>query len=483
MFAVLHVTDFPLQAVLRIERGLAAQPVALLDAAQRPPVVLAGTTAARASGVEAGQTAPQAMARCEGLVVLTRREDAEAEARAGLFAAAFSVSPQVEDTAPGRCTIDVTALAGERREPAARAAVARLAELGLSAAAGLAATPLLAGYVAQHAGGRLRVGKEREFLRDLPLAVAEPSRELTEILAAWGVRTLGELTALAKADVAQRLGAEGVALWERAAGGAVRPLKIVAPARTFAAEMALEPAVETLEPLLFVLRRFIDRLALELRNAGFVAGELQLALALADETVYTREFRLPEPTTREEILFRVLHTHLETLHTKAEVCRVALECRPVRPRARQQGLFDSALRDPHGFNETLARVAAVIGADRVGVPVVENSHRPDAVRVATPAAVVESAARPAERRGLALRRWRPALAATVELKGAAPAFVWTAAVRGTVKAWTGPWRGSGEWWDAGRAWRREEWDVELESGGVYRLGRGPEGWFLEGEYD
>jgi len=488
MFAVLHLADFPLQAVLRLERDLAAQPVALLDGTRRPPLVLACTPAARAAGVEPGQTAPQAMARCAALIVRMPRSDAEAEARAGLLAAAFSISPQVEDTAPGVCTIGVAALAEERREPMVRAAVERLGELGFLATAGLAATPLLALYAARHGERwrRIDVRGEREFLRTLPLAMAELSPELAAILAAWGVRTLGELTALTKADVTQRLGADGLALWERAAGATTRPLRLVGSPRTFAAEMKLENEIETLEPLLFVLRRFVDRLALELRNAGFVAGEMVLGLMLADETGYARAFRLPEPTAREEILFRVLHTHLETLHTEAAVLGVTLECRPVRPLARQQGLFDSALRDPHGFAETLARVAAVVGANRVGTPVLENTHRPDAVALATPAAVVSPMAEKNGAlpwRGPPVRRFRPPRLATVELDGTAPAFVWTAAVAGAVRAAAGPWRGSGEWWDASRAWRREEWDVELEGGGVYRLLHSPDGWFVEGEYD
>jgi protein ImuB len=82
-----------------------------------------------------------------------------------------------------------------------------------------------------------------------------------------------------------------------------------------------------------------------------------------------------------------------------------------------------------------------------------------------------------------LRRYRPPLTATVELAGTAPAFVWTAAVAGAVKATHGPWRGSGEWWEAKRKWAREEWDAELETGGVYRLIRTAQGWFVEGEYD
>ena len=329
------------------------------------------------------------------------------------------------------------------------------------------------------------VNDRHEFLKDLPIGVAEPSDHVAEILNGWGVRTLGELTALSKADVTQRLGTDGMLLWERAAGEVTRPLKLITPPQTFTAEITLEHEIETLEPLLFVLRRFIDRLALELRNAGFVAGELFLGLKLEDETVYTRAFRLPEPTAQEEILFRVLHTHLESLHTETPVCGASLECRPVRPLARQQGLFESALRDPHGFAETLARVAAVVGPEQLGTPVLENTHRADAVKLVTPANVVPPAEKPELHppRGLPLRRYRSPLSATVELSGPAPVFVWTSVMQGPVRALSGPWQGSSEWWDASRRWLREEWDAELETGGVYRLLRTPDGWFVEGEYD
>ena len=501
MFAVLHVADFSLQAVLRIECVLAGKAVALLDDGQRPPLVVACTPKAAAQGITPGLTSPQAMARCAEIILRTRQPLAETEARAGLLAAAFSISPQVEDTAPGVCTINVGGVAGERREPALRAALVQLRELGLEATAGLAETPLLALYAARYAparrsllpreAGQARVaciprGGERSFLRDLPLAVAEPLPEIAAILASWGVRTLGELTALGKGDVTLRLGPAGLALWERAAGDVTRPLRLVVTPAEFSAELILEEEIETLEPLLFVLRRFIDRLALDLANAGFVAGEMILRLGLADETGYTRVFRLPEPTARPEILFRVLHTHLETLHTEASVSGLGLTCRPVRPLAQQAGLFESALRDPHGFSETLARVAAVVGPERLGTPMLENTHRPDAVAWAKPAAVVPPMAKADvhAREGLPLRRYRPPVAATVELNGAAPAFVWTERmIVGAVRAVMGPWCGSGDWWDASRAWRREEWDVELETGGVYRLLHLPEGWWVEGEYD
>lgn len=46
----------------------------------------------------------------------------------------------------------------------------------------------------------------------------------------------------------------------------------------------------------------------------------------------------------------------------------------------------------------------------------------------------------------------------------------------------GPWRASGEWWTAS-PWDREEWDVELSDGGLYRVFRTSREWFLEGVYD
>ncbi len=56
-------------------------------------------------------------------------------------------------------------------------------------------------------------------------------------------------------------------------------------------------------------------------------------------------------------------------------------------------------------------------------------------------------------------------------------------MRGAVAGAAGPWRASGDWWDV--AWSRDEWDVALAAGGVYRLflDRLRESWYVEGELD
>jgi protein ImuB len=485
MYAVLRIPGFALEAILRVEPALAGQPVALAGIAGRGTEIADCNDRARQAGVEPGSTVPQAQARCAALVVRTPRAELEREAAEALRAVAFGITAYVEATAPGVCTLGLEKLPAERHEAALRAALARLADFGLPAGAGTGATPQLALYAARHAAtGEVRPS-DPAFLAALPVAAADPPAELQPILAAWGIRTLGQLTALSKADVTQRLGRTGLALWERAAGGSARPLAVVEPAHEFVAHFASEHELETLEPLLFVLRRAVDRLALELAQAHRAAVSMELTLDLADAAPYGQSLRLPEPVTDPGILFRTLQTHLETVRTSAAVVGFRLRIEPGRIGVRQQGLFDGGLRDPHGFADTLARVVGLVGAERVGRPVPADTHRPDSFTLAAPPATLEP---PPERyapplRGRPLRRFRPPLPARVLLVDAAPAQVWGGAVEGGVVAASGPWVSSGDWWESARAWRQEEWDIELATGGLYRLRRDAAGWAVEGEYD
>ena len=527
MFAVLHIADFALHAVLRTERESHNRPAALFAGSGKRSTVLATTPTARAAGVELDMTAPQAVARCPALIIRGPNADAEAEARAALLAVAFTLSPTIEDTAPGVCTIDLRSSTREKYEAAAHAAVAELARLALPATAGLARTPLLALYAARACGrSGLRpdpaapaftVGEspapylssssgqvkdltyyssprpvllvapeaEKNFLAPLPLASTDPSGELAGVFANWGLRTLGDLTALPRDDIVRRFGAEGLALWQRAAGGDTRPLRPVVPPQTFFAALEFEEAIETLEPLLFILRRFLDRLTLELITSQHVAAEIELALSLEDDTRHARSFRLPEPTADPEILFRALHTHLESLHTAASIIAIDLRLTPTRPLVRQQGLFDTGLRDPHGFAETLARVVALVGSDRVGTPQLEDTHRPDAVALAPPAAVIPPLAPPAVHPLLStpLRRFRPPLPARLEFTAGRPTFLWTERMQGEISFRSVTWPSGGDWWQRDRAWSRLEWDIALAGGGLYRLLRIDGEWFIEGEYD
>jgi hypothetical protein len=57
---------------------------------------------------------------------------------------------------------------------------------------------------------------------------------------------------------------------------------------------------------------------------------------------------------------------------------------------------------------------------------------------------------------------------------------------GRVVMSAGPWRSSGGWWSLNRVgWDRDEWDVELATGDVYRIARDRSTgqWEIEGILD
>src|SRR5213595_142049 len=136
---------------------------------------------------------------------------------------------------------------------------------------------------------------------ELGAGSSESTERILAILHKWGIHTLGELAALEKEELRSRLGAEAVRLWERANGTATRLLKFVQPPETFDENFEFDHEIETAEPLLFILRRFLEQLALRLSGIYLVARELTLTItfsnsrhdepAVADKKTHIRVFK------------------------------------------------------------------------------------------------------------------------------------------------------------------------------------------------
>lgn len=326
-------------------------------------------------------------------------------------------------------------------------------------------------------------------------------RRIIAILHKWGIHTLGQFAALEKEQVSLRLGPEAVRMWERANGTSTRLLKLVEPPESFAESFEFENEIETTEPLLFMLRRFLQQLSVRLGALYFVAKELKLRITFSDKNCYEHLFKIPEPSNNVEVLFRMLHTHLENFTSQAPIVAVALKAEPAKPGQQQFGLFETALRDPMQLSETLARLTGLLGAERVGTPVLEETHRPDVFRMEPFSwelpEVVESAVS-ADARGVAhaqedapgtahattpaLRRFRPANSASVLLADEKPVHVQSVEARGEVAEQEGPYFASGNWWDE-KAWARAEWDLQLANGALCRCHQHPQGWAVDGIYD
>ena len=485
MFAVILLPHFRLQAALRFREELRERPVALTHEHEDKTGLLEVSAAAERAGVRPGQPSPQALARCPGLVLISRAAAQEHAAQAALLEVAATLSPEIEATADGYCTVNLHA-SRDRDWPAlATRVIASLEMLRLSAQCGVAPNPDLAFLAARHARPTLVVQSPAAFLANLAIQELEPSPELLSVLQDWGIHNLAQLTSLPRGDLMDRLGPEAARLWERAAGASERPLRLVRPVEEFVETFEFEHDIDTAEPVLFLLRRFLDQLALRLGHAYRVAGRMTLTLLLTNGRAHERSFTVPSPTADVDVLFRILQTHFDGLQLDHGPTAVRLRIEPAQAERQQFQLFESPLRDPNRFGETLGRLAALVGAENVGVAEVLDTHRSDSFRLVPPR-FHEIAAAPASGDdfsiGLPLRRYRPAIFAAVTVVRHRPTQIVSAKICGAIRDALGPYRASGSWWESDR-WATEEWDIEMEQGGLYRVARAGAEWRIEGSYD
>jgi protein ImuB len=547
MFACIFIPDFSVQAIIRFEPELRARPVAVLTG--RPPLekVVALNERARQSGAEAGATKSQLEA-WETLVLRARSESQEASAHAALLDCAQSFSPEVEDASPGAVLLNLAGL-----EPLfgplskiARDLARRVSQMGLEANIAVAANPDAALLAARGFPGVTLIpeGREAERLGDLPVDVllesfssdvAEATRWV-ETFDRWGIRKLRALAALPEVPVSERLGQQGIRLRKLARGAASRNLRVLEPRLIFAESVELEYPIVLLEPLAFLLNRMLEQVCARLGARALAVQELHLNLELAatqsngcttSTRTFTRTLRLPTPMLDTKVFLKLLQLDLQAHPPGAPIVKIHLSAQPARPRALQSGLFLPVFPEPEKLELTLARIAGIVGEGRVGSVELLDTHREGAfaIRHFAPVEPAPSEPRPKQSGNrkkdmsmqendsvcpveeklekdakenakeqmsavIALRLFRPPLAASITLREAKPVrmrclqrediageIVWTA----------GPWRSSGDWPEQ-EGWSREEWDIAVpaETGLVlYRLVQDKlsGNWFLEGTYD
>jgi protein ImuB len=377
-------------------------------------------------------------------------------------------------------------------EPAGTSAA--LAGLPVTA---LATLPGRAVFNRQRAAGPLAPGsQDPRTLGPSDLRTTDALVTLTR----WGLRTLGQVAALPRADVRTRLGADGVRLHQAACGEDPDPLVPAGAAAPFLERCVLEWPIEGMEPLTFVLARLCDALAVSLERADRGAVTVTTSLQLVSRETHQRTLNLPAPMRDARTLRTLIRLDLESHPPGAAIDVVTVVVEVVPGRIVQGSLLDRALPAPEHLATLTARLGALVGEARVGAPAVLDSHddrgagmHPFVVAEAhSPGAAPGSAepdrSLPAAAPLAVVRRFRLPIAARVVVERGGPVRVvpaTSAIAAARIVHRAGPWRSSGRWWTTDRAWDRDEWDVELAGGGCYRLARdrATGQWEIEGEND
>lgn len=488
--ACVWVDAFAAAAVERAEPALRGHAMAVVTGAAPATRVVEANAAARERGIRAAMAEAEAIARCPELVRRPVSPACIAASRRALLDACYGVSPRVEDVAPGLVYVDIAGLSrligGERAIAERLHRVARA--VGLPARVGVAGTRTAARIAARAGLAIIAPGGEADALASVPVTMLDWSDDVTAALARWGVSTLGELAGLPRAGLAARLGAAGLAAHDLARGiDDGRPWTSWAPPPFWEEAQELDWNIDALGPLMAVLERVVERLTARLSAASRVADALELRVSLAGGGHHARTLALACPMDAPRPLLLLLQHELEARPPRGSVDAVALQARAIPRRAVAGELGRPAPPAQRDLATVLARLVALVGADAVGAVALADSHRPDAF---VPAPLEPGGAGGAEGqpRGavLALRRLRPPRRVSVAVDADdRPAVVHGAlAPEARVVGGAGPWRVSGEWWDAD-AWARDEWDVALSDGAVCRLARDlrSDTWYLDGVYD
>jgi protein ImuB len=555
-FACIYVPNFSVVAALRAEPDLATRAVAILEG--KPPLekVIAVNEKAGSLGIAPGMSKAQGEL-CAELALRLRSPLQESSAHAALLDCAQSFSPCVEDSTCDTVLLDLAgmeSLLGSLPE-IARAIFTRAATLRLKANIAIASNPDAALIAARGFSGVTVIpsGKEAENLGPLPVKVLwdenlpveqkEAADCVLETLSRWGIRNLRALAALPQISLSERLGQRGLHLQQLARGAAARTLVPVEAPMIFEEAVELEHPIVLLEPLAFLLNRMLEQLCARLGSRALATQELNLSLELLNltgvddefentgipsesdgvessgtmwgqppsavrrskaplhhcrQTKFTRKLSLPLPMLDTKVFLKLLQLDLNAHPPGAPIVKILLAAEPARPRSTQGGLFLPPAPEPEKLELTLARIAGMVGEQKVGALELLDTHHPEGFRMRR--FVAEVARRSPQKKTpdsaeaqaaiTALRRFRPPLRANVTLDNGQPARVVCLKkkeVQGSVLWKAGPWRFSGDWWER-EAWSRDEWDLALRNGeavAFYRLVHDLLGgsWFVEGTYD
>jgi protein ImuB len=245
----------------------------------------------------------------------------------------------------------------------------------------------------------------------------------------------------------------------------------------------LDFPVEDFEQLIFIANHGIDKLLGEMEHHGYSTEQLDIHLGLKKKPERIYEIKTSFPTLEKNFWLKLINLRIALDPPESGIMSVKIISYFTRPRPAQAGLYAVSRPDPENLLLTVNKLKKLVGEENVGVPVLVD-QRLDKEFTLDAGAIPAGKERveiKTDKAVIAFSYFTPPVEAEVKVERQRLVYLRTADLRGYVKEYSGVWRRNSQWWSKG--WKTEEWDVELENGGVYRLAKAGKKWYLTGEYD
>ncbi|MBV8372188.1 MAG: hypothetical protein JOY69_02920 [Candidatus Eremiobacteraeota bacterium] len=404
-----------------------------------------------------------------------------------LLDALDAVSPLVDDVRPGLAFLDMRGIAGSPPQWMERTRTIA-APLCLPLRLGAGENKIAARAAAHLNDGTVcNSGAERALLEPLALSLLEIDPKITERLRLLGIERLGDLARLPHGPFVRRFGPEA-AHWHSLAQGVDRT-PFVPRAHSVAIEASIygEGRAEDEAQVIFALRMLLTRIASDLERCGKRAGALTLDVELEDAQTRCFEVPLAASTAQERAMLDVVRAKLEGVTFSAPIVGLRVRAAQLEEGGEALGLLSGDDFDPQTVAVTIARLEAVLGesvrrARTRSAHALEERFAYDRFEAPKRTLTADEDARPAFGHDVVPQlRLLTVAAISVRVRAGEPAFVGDPPK--AVLECAGPWRIELEQWPGTEAIVRDEYDVLLEDGDLFRIYRQGTHWYVRGTYD
>ncbi|HEX6123842.1 MAG TPA: hypothetical protein VFZ23_00570 [Pyrinomonadaceae bacterium] len=278
----------------------------------------------------------------------------------------------------------------------------------------------------------------------------------------------------------------------------------------------LDFPVDDFEQLIFILNHGLDKLLTETSGYGFSTEQLDIFFRLQNKTERIYEIKTSFPTLDKTFWLKLINLRVSLDPPESEIVAIHVTSHFTPPRPAQRGLYAVTRPDPERLLLTVNKLKKLVGEENVGVPVLLDQRveqpfalDPEAVpegttdfglrildrgfttdesrsanltrEVNNPKSEIRNPRSAIQSPIIAFNYFTPPIPAEVLVRDKKLVFLRTQYFNGRVTRYSGVWKANSKWWD--KSWKSQEWDVEIENHGVYRLCKVNKDWFLVGEYD
>lgn len=306
----------------------------------------------------------------------------------------------------------------------------------------------------------------------------------------------------------------------------------------------LDFPADDFEQLIFIVNHGLDNLFGEIATRGLSTEQLDISFKLNNKTARNYEIKTSFPTLEKAFWLKLINLSVSLDPPEAAIVSVTVVSHFTKPRPNQKGLYAVSRPEPESLLLTVGKIKKLVGEENVGIPVLLNQRLSEPFKLdaeslpevrtrsgigkivqdfsrlsrlavrrsyaspsddstlsaamppfsTTSGIAADSFNAPTEKHSFSAQRaaeppgaiiafcyYRPPLRAEVLVRDSRLIFIKTRNFSGHVTEYSGVWKANSKWWD--KSWKTEEWDIEVENHGVYRLCKLDKEWFLAGEYD